>query len=139
MTLPSQKYLLENLLYERSVWFPDKGRAPYLAGLSRDVGFRCSFPLTLDSSDALSGQHRWYPTSRRKTSEIWGTRPWSGNQRFFVPNFNLRCVVTVMSTILTGVSLSNAAKRPLCTKGLRPKSRFIWGTILAAILPEWET
>jgi len=26
---------------------------------------------------------------------------------------------TVMSTILTGVSLSNAAKRPLCTKGLR--------------------
>src|SRR5271163_1763907 len=66
MTLPSQKYLLENLLYERSVWFPDKGRAPYLAGLSRDVGFRCSFPLTLDSSDALSGQHRWYPTSREK-------------------------------------------------------------------------
>src|ERR1700691_4573620 len=40
--------------------------APYLAGFSRDVGFHCSFPLTLDSSDGLSGQHRWYPTSREK-------------------------------------------------------------------------
>src|SRR5580698_2552178 len=40
--------------------------APYLARFSRDVGYHCSFPLTLDSSDALSGQHRWYPTSREK-------------------------------------------------------------------------
>jgi hypothetical protein len=30
------------------------------------VGYHCSLPLTLDSSDALSGQHRWYPTSREK-------------------------------------------------------------------------
>jgi hypothetical protein len=30
--------------------------APYLARFSRDVGYHCSFPLTLDSSDALSGQ-----------------------------------------------------------------------------------
>ena len=40
--------------------------APYLARFSRDVGFHCSFPLALDSSDILSGQHRWYPTSREK-------------------------------------------------------------------------
>src|ERR1700679_1615743 len=40
--------------------------APYLARFSRDVGHHCSFPLTLESTDALSGQHRWYPTSREK-------------------------------------------------------------------------
>src|SRR5271156_5569919 len=40
--------------------------APYLARFSRDVGYHCSFPLTLDSSDSLSGQHRWNPTSREK-------------------------------------------------------------------------
>jgi len=30
------------------------------------MGYHCSFPLTLDSSDALSGQQRWNPTSREK-------------------------------------------------------------------------
>src|SRR6202044_399288 len=40
--------------------------APHLARFSRDVGYHCSFPSTLDSSDTLSGQHRWYPTSREK-------------------------------------------------------------------------
>src|ERR1700733_2203936 len=33
--------------------------APYLARFSRDVGYHCSFPLTLASSEALSGQHRF--------------------------------------------------------------------------------
>src|ERR1700722_9941254 len=28
--------------------------------------YHCSFPLTLDSSDALSGQQHWIPTSREK-------------------------------------------------------------------------
>jgi hypothetical protein len=41
--------------------------APHLARFSRDVGYHCSFPLTLDSSDALSGQH------------LWGTRHLLGN------------------------------------------------------------
>jgi hypothetical protein len=40
--------------------------APHLARFLRDVGFHSSFPLTLDSSDALSGEHRWYPISREK-------------------------------------------------------------------------
>src|SRR5271163_1163653 len=40
--------------------------APYLARFSRDVGFHCSFPLTLDSPDALGGERRWYPISREK-------------------------------------------------------------------------
>jgi hypothetical protein len=35
--------------------------APYLARFSRDVGYHCSFPLTLDSSETLSGQHRGIP------------------------------------------------------------------------------
>src|ERR1700679_158225 len=39
---------------------------PYLARFSLDVGFRCSFPLTLDSSDGPSGQTQWNPTSREK-------------------------------------------------------------------------
>jgi hypothetical protein len=30
------------------------------------VGYHDSFPLTVDSTDRLSGQHRWYPTSREK-------------------------------------------------------------------------
>ena len=30
------------------------------------MGYHCTFPLTLDSSDTLSGPHRWYPTSREK-------------------------------------------------------------------------
>jgi hypothetical protein len=47
--------------------FPDEGRvAPHLARFSRDVGFHGSFLLTLDSSDALRGQSRWYPISREK-------------------------------------------------------------------------
>src|ERR1700722_590687 len=45
---------------------PQRPGAPYLARFSRDVGYHCSFPLTLDSSDALSGQPRWNPTSREK-------------------------------------------------------------------------
>ena len=40
--------------------------APHLARFSRDVGYHCTFPLTLESSDALSDQHPWYPTSREK-------------------------------------------------------------------------
>src|ERR1700691_5380284 len=39
---------------------------PYLARFSRDVWFHCSFPLTPDSSDGLSDQPRWNPTSREK-------------------------------------------------------------------------
>src|ERR1700684_3523217 len=39
---------------------------PYLARFSRDVGWHCTVPLTLASTDALRGQHRWYPTSREK-------------------------------------------------------------------------
>jgi hypothetical protein len=30
------------------------------------VGYHGSFPLTLDSPDALSGQHQWYPTQAKK-------------------------------------------------------------------------
>src|ERR1700683_4195476 len=49
------------------LWFPNEWTgAPYLALFSRDVGYHCSFPLTLDSSDALSDQPRRYPTSREK-------------------------------------------------------------------------
>jgi hypothetical protein len=40
--------------------------APYLARFSRDVGLQCSFPLTLDSPDALRGSHQWNPTSREE-------------------------------------------------------------------------
>src|ERR1700678_2757710 len=39
---------------------------PHLACFSRDVGFHCSFHLTLDLPDALSGQPQRYPTSREK-------------------------------------------------------------------------
>src|SRR5580658_6859658 len=52
--------------------------APYLARFSRDVGYHGSFPLTLDSSDALSGQHRWYPTSREKRARYGAPVPCEG-------------------------------------------------------------
>src|ERR1700679_1877920 len=45
---------------------PQRTGAPHLARFSRDVGFHWSFPLTVDSPDALGGQHPWYPTSREK-------------------------------------------------------------------------
>jgi hypothetical protein len=47
---------------------------PYLARFSRDVGYHSSFPLTLDSSDMLSGQHRRYPTSGEKRARC-GAHP----------------------------------------------------------------
>src|ERR1700733_11030952 len=40
--------------------------APHLARFSRDVGCHCSFHPTVDSSDALSDQHRRSPISREK-------------------------------------------------------------------------
>jgi hypothetical protein len=33
---------------------------------SGGVGYSCSFPLTLDSPHALSGDPQWNPTSREK-------------------------------------------------------------------------
>ena len=42
----------------------DRWGAPHLARFSRDVGYHCSSPLTLDSSDALSGQQRWFLPTR---------------------------------------------------------------------------
>src|ERR1700677_5114234 len=45
---------------------PNKGRVPHICPVLADVGYHCSFPLTLDSSHALSGQHWWNPTSREK-------------------------------------------------------------------------
>src|ERR1700678_477847 len=56
------------------------GWAPHLARFSRDVGFHCSFPLTLDSTDALSGQPLWYPTSREKRVRCGAPVPLLGNQ-----------------------------------------------------------
>ena len=43
-----------------------KAGCPTFARFSRDAGYHCTFPLTLDLSEALNGQHRWYPTSREK-------------------------------------------------------------------------
>ena len=43
-----------------------KAGCPYLARFSGDVVYHCTVPLTLNSSEALSGQHRWYPTSPEK-------------------------------------------------------------------------
>jgi hypothetical protein len=39
--------------------------APYLACISRDVGYHGLLPLTPGSTDALSGRHWWYPTSHK--------------------------------------------------------------------------
>jgi hypothetical protein len=42
---------------------------PYLPCCSRDVGYHGFFPLTPGSSDALSGRHWCYPTSREQEAK----------------------------------------------------------------------
>src|SRR5271156_6696166 len=97
--------------------------APYLARFSRDVGFHCSFPLTLDSSDALSGQHPWYPTSREKRARCGAPVPWCGNQRSHADTsaLSLMRISATLATIsavprsIRGVTSSPAKKYPRAT------------------------
>jgi hypothetical protein len=44
--------------------------APHLARSSRDVGYHCSFPLTLDLPDVLNGQHRAHPSFVREPEAL---------------------------------------------------------------------
>src|ERR1700679_1820324 len=58
--------------------------APYLARFSRDVGFHCFFPLTLDSSDSLHRHTRWNPTSREKRARYGAPDLGEGTRGLFL-------------------------------------------------------
>jgi hypothetical protein len=60
-------------------WFPNQRRVPHISLVFREM-WDTTFPLTLDSSDTSRRSASVVSHISRKTSEIWGTRRWLGNE-----------------------------------------------------------